>query len=69
MKISWTELKSNEELLRIIAEKKCLVKEIRKRQLKFFGHILRREGMENQIATGMIEGRKGRRRPREKYIN
>ena len=41
--------------------------EVRKRQLNFFGHIMRREGLENIIVTGMVEGRRGRGRPRTKY--
>ena len=34
MKISWTELRSNEEVLRMVREERCLIKQVRKRQLK-----------------------------------
>ena len=30
----------------------------KKETAEIFGHIMRREGMENLIATGMIEGKK-----------
>ena len=69
MKISWTELKSNEEVLRMIGEKRCLMTHIRRRQLRFFGHVMRREGLENIVTTGMIEGTKGRGRPRVRYTD
>ena len=69
MKISWTDMKSNEEVLRMIGEKRGLIKQASRRQLRFFGHIMRSEGLENLITTGMIEGRKGRGRPRKIYTD
>ena len=69
MKIPWTARKTNEEVLRMVGEKRNLMIDIRKRQLKFFGHIMRREGLENTIITGMVEGKRGRGRPRIKYID
>ena len=69
LKISWTERKSNEEVLRMIGEKRELTKTVRKRQMKFIGHTMRRGGIENLILTGMIEGKRGRGRPREKYMD
>ena len=69
MKISWTERKSNETVLNMIGEERTLMKTIRKRQMKFLGHIMRRGGIENIAITGMIEGKRGRGRPREKYLD
>ena len=69
MKIPWTARKTNEEVLRMVGEKRNLMIDIRKRQFKFFGHIMRREGLENTIITGMVEGKRGRGRPRTKYID
>ena len=69
MKISWTERKTNEEVLTMIGEKRELLKTIRRRQMKFVGHIMRRGGIESTVLTGMIEGKRGRGRPREKYMD
>ncbi|ESO02114.1 hypothetical protein HELRODRAFT_161350 [Helobdella robusta] len=41
-------------------EKRRLLKIIRRGQLKFFGHIMRKERMENLTTTGKIAGRKDR---------
>ena len=41
MRISWTEKKSNEEVMEMAGYKRSLLKTIRKRQLQFFGHINR----------------------------
>ena len=40
------------------------MKDIRVRQLNFFGHIIRKDGLENLAMTGRIEGKRsgGRRR-------
>ena len=69
LKIPWTARRTNEEVLEMVGEKRHLLMEVRKRQLKFFGHIMRREGLENIIITGMVEGKRGRGRPRTKYID
>ena len=34
---------------------------IRERQARFFGHVMRRDGMENIITTGTVSGEKSRR--------
>ena len=67
-KIPWAEKRTNISVLQLVGEKREMMKAIRKRQLQFFGHIMRREGAEKLSLTGMIEGRRGRGRPREKYM-
>ena len=69
LKISWTERKSNETVLNMVGEQRKLMKTIRKRQMRFLGHTIRRGGIENVAITGMIEGKRGRGRPREKYLD
>jgi hypothetical protein len=66
-KISWTEKKTNEEVLKTSNTKRKLMQTIRKRQLEFFGHIMRKEGLENLVTTGKIEGRRARGRQRQTY--
>ena len=53
----------------MVSERRELVRTVRGRQLRFFVHVMRREGMENVIITGMVEGGRGRGRPREKYVD
>ena len=38
--------------------KRGLPTSIRKRQMEFFGHVMRREGSEHLAVTGEIEGNK-----------
>ena len=45
------------------------MKTIRKRQLSFFGHICRKDGIEKLVLTGKLEGKLGKGRPRTSYLN
>ena len=49
--------------------KRSLLKTIRKRQLQFFMHINRAEGLEKQLLSGKICGTKSRGRQRTKYTD
>ena len=49
--------------------KRSLLKTIRKRQLQFFGHINRADGLEKQILNGKNCGTKSRGRQRTKYTD
>ena len=69
MRVPWTSRLTNEAVLNMVGENRQLIRIARKRQLGFLGHIMRREGMENLALTGMIEGKRGRGRPREKYLD
>jgi len=69
LKISWTEKKSNLEVLRAAGVQRTLMKMIGQRQLDFFGHVMRRQGIEALVVTGKVEGRRARGRQREKYLD
>ena len=45
------------------------MKQIRERQMKFLGHVMRKEKLENLCLTGRIPGRRARGRQREKYMD
>ena len=49
--------------------KRSLINKMRKRQAKFIGHVIRREGLEHLVTTGMLEGRRSRGRQREKILD
>jgi hypothetical protein len=38
------------------------------RNIKYFGHIKRHSGLERTITEGMVAGRRGRGRPRRRWI-
>ena len=67
-KISWTHLLSNEEALRRAKTKHTLLMIIRKRQLEFLGHIMRKNRLEELILTGSVDGKGSRGRQKEKYL-
>ena len=69
MRISWTEKKSNKEVMEMAGYKRSLLKTINKRQLQFLGHIGRADGMEKQLLCGNICGTKGRGRQLTKYTD
>lgn len=55
-RIPWTEHISNEEVLKKMITEKTLVFKIRKRHLKFKGHITRMDDLENLTLTGQMAG-------------
>ena len=69
LKIPWTERVTNEEVLRRAGTRRELMKSIRQRQLRFLGHVMREQQLESQCVAGKLEGKRGRGRPREKFID
>ena len=69
LKISWTEKKSNLKVRRAAGVQRTLMMTIRQRQLDFFGHVMRRKGLEALVVTGKVEGRRARGRQRQKYLD
>ncbi|GFN91410.1 endonuclease-reverse transcriptase [Plakobranchus ocellatus] len=68
MRISWTEKRSNELVLKEANLERSLIKTIRQRQLEFLGHINRHKGLEPLAITGKIEGKRSRGRQRITFI-
>jgi len=68
LKISWTERKSNVDVLNQVREKRILLNTIKERSGKMFGHLLRHNLFMTNIFEGQINGYKGRGRPRKAYI-
>jgi hypothetical protein len=60
---------TNEEILRRMETERELRTLIRRRQLRFVGHVVRQQKLENVCLTGRVEGRRSRGRPRQKYMN
>ena len=66
-RISYTEHVTNVEVLRRANTKRKLLSEIVIRKVTFFGHVMRKEEMENLVTTGYVEGKRARGRQRETY--
>ena len=69
LKISWMERISNEEVLRRMDCERELMVNVRVQQMRFLGHVMRREELENLSLTGRIPGSRARGRQREKYMD
>jgi hypothetical protein len=54
-KISWTKHVRNEEVLLRVNEQRNILHEIRKRKVKWVGHILRRNCLLQQVIDGKIK--------------
>ena len=68
LRISWVERVTNEEVLRRAGCARKIISEIRKRQLRFSGHVIRENKIENLCLTGRINGNRGRGRPRKTFL-
>jgi len=67
-KISWTDHVSNAEVFTRAGTQRSLLKNIRKRQAEFLGHIMRKQQLETMLITGKIEGTRSRGRQRQTYL-
>ena len=69
LKIKWTDKVTNEEVSKRAGTERWMMNAIAKRQASFFGHIIRKQGLENRAMTGKTLGRKSRRRQRRQYLD
>jgi hypothetical protein len=69
MRVPWTARKTNEEVLQMAGVGRELLTVIRRRQLRYLGHILRGKGLEKECLLGMIEGKRERGRQRKTYMD
>ncbi|KAG1669601.1 NADPH oxidase 5 [Nymphon striatum] len=70
LKISYTEHRTNEFVLRKIEAKRPLMNTIKKRKCTYFGHIMRKEDdLQRLLLEGKIQGRRGRGRPRTAWYH
>jgi hypothetical protein len=65
LKISWTDMVSNEEVLERMSVRRTLWSSIKKRRNEWIGHVLRHGGLLGLIIEGCVEGKNARGRPRE----
>jgi exonuclease III len=63
-KVSWTQRKTNEEILRMVGEKRRLVNMVVERKKRWIGHVLRGDGLMREVLEGRMIGKRPRGRPR-----
>ena len=68
MRISWVKKWSNEKVLQIEEIERRLTVTVRKRQLSFVGHIVRRDSLERLVLEEKIKGKRQRGRQRMKFL-
>ena len=69
LRVSYADHITNEEVLDRLSITRQLINQIRKRQIEFFGHVIRNKELENIIVTGKLDGKRSRGRPRMTYLN
>ena len=65
--ISWKQKQSNTEVIEKLGKKRELMKEIKKRQVKYFGHVKRHDTLIKTILEDNVEGKRARGRQRYKW--
>ena len=69
LKIPWVDHISNEQVLQRAGAKREMMTRIRQKQLRFLGHTMREQQLESLCLVGKVEGRRGRGRPRIKFVD
>ena len=67
LRICWTSHSTNEEVLFLADTEQKLVKSIKKHQLQFLDHCMRKDGMDKTIFTGRIAGKRQKRDKRSHF--
>ena len=69
LRIPWTDKRTNVSVLQQmeITQENWLQNSIVRQKLKFFGHVKRHDCLEREIYEGIIEGKRGRGRPRRRW--
>lgn len=68
MGIGWMEKKTNEEVLRMVNEKRTILNTIENRRGKMIGHLMRHDNYFRTILEGKIKGKRGRGQKSETFI-
>jgi len=61
-KVSWTEKKTNEEVLRMTGQNRKLIETIVDRKKNWIGHVLRGNGLMLEVTEARMTGKRGRGR-------
>ena len=53
----------------MIGNKELLLNIVKHRQVAYFGHITRRDGLQRLLVDGKLNGKRGRGRPRTLWVD
>src|SRR6218665_2618679 len=68
-KISWRDMKTNEEVLQMVQEERSFMDVIWRRKKNWIGHILRGESLLREVIEGRMIGKRSRGRKRLGMLN
>ena len=68
IRLPWIERKTNDWVLDKIGNRLMLREMVQRRKLRFFGHVIRRKGLERTIITGKVNGKRKRGRPPTSWL-
>ena len=70
-RISWTEKRTNDFVRMSIGSEKeeMLQQTVLRAKLRFFGHVMRSDGLEKEMMLACGEGRRKQGRPRKKWMD
>ena len=70
MRVPWTARRSNQSILKEVSLGISLGGMMLKLKLQYFGHLMRRaDSLEKTLMLGEIRGRRGRGRPRMRWLD
>ena len=71
LRIPWIKLMTNDRVYLLAGARKDLLVHVRTRKLRYFGHTMRNpiDNIEGSLMTGLVEGNRGRGRPRISWID
>jgi len=69
LRIPWTAKKSNAFVKEQVQPNLSLEQMILKQKLTYFGHIMRGDGLEKAVITGMSEGARRKGRPKKRWLD
>ena len=69
LRTPWAAKKTNEMVSKEVETNRSLVQKIRKQQATFFGHVMRREGLEHFLTTGKLDRKRSNERQKEKMLD
>ena len=69
LRVPWTEKRTNVSILQQLGniEENWLLNTVVKGKMTYFGHVKRHDSLERAIYEGIIEGKRGRGRPRRRW--
>ena len=68
LRTSYTDRISNERVLAMVNERRSLLRMVKERKMKYFGHLVRANGMQRMLLEGRIEGVKRRGAQRRTWM-